>query len=241
MAVSVFGSSKLITGGGATPWTFNLTIPAASGERRVLLFYGSSGGAPGALGTSLPTFNGVGMTAVAGASGFGTLFGNYYGIQVYEILDAALPAAGSYALAGTAPGGQFNRNAVAVALDGADQGSGRATAFSQAAANPITSPQSTNITTNFDNSLVIDGLASWTSAGTFTPGVGQTLLQGGTPNVSTWCETSQKGPISPAGLTPMGWSWSAAMFIYAHGLVEVAPASSGAGAGANVNIFGAFA
>jgi pectate lyase len=165
------------------------------------------------------TYNGVALAAVPNSkiNGGGT---GIIQTQLFFLLNANLPASGTFTVAVTFQGAVDGISAGAVSLTGVSQSSPApaATKVDTSGADSI----STSITTPVSNAWVVDVVGSGNS-GSFTPGSGQTERW----DIAASGMTGATGTkaLTAAGATTLSWTHSGANRL-AHSLVSLSPSGA---------------
>lgn len=222
MAISVAGSNKYLDDSNVSTISGSFTISGGA-RRKLIVFIAFTGTA--APGTMAPTYNGVALTKVAGASGQG-LNSNYSGVWTYYLDEASLPAAGSYTLSsGTISNGPFSRlRMYAVEVTDAATGAPEAAALNTWTANATNITQS--ITTVSNGALVLSCGAGNATA-TLTYGAGQTEVQSH-QSVSLTTGVTQE-VVATAGADTQGITYSVNASRGAFGCIAIAQLLSASG------------
>ncbi len=165
-------------------------------------------------------YNGVALIAVPNSkiNGGGT---GIIQTQLFYLLNASLPAAGTFTVAVTFQGAVDGIAAGAVSFAGVSQAAPQpaATHVDTSGADTI----STSITATTSNAWIVDVVGSGNS-GSFTPGSGQTERWDIAASVMTGA-TSTKA-LTAAGATTLSWSHSGANRL-AHSLAVLSPSGAG--------------
>jgi pectate lyase len=221
-AISFDASSRAATTStGRTTLSWSHTIGGGANRMLVVGVAAEDGGVADANITRV-AYNGVSLTAVLNSkiNGGGT---GIIQTQLFYLLGASLPAAGSYTVTVTFQGPVDGISAGAVSLAGVSQTAPQsvATRVDTSGADSI----STAITTSSANAWVIDVVGSGNS-GNFTPGSGQTerwdiAASGMTGAMST-------KPVATAGATTVSQAHNGANRL-AHSLASFAQSGTGTG------------
>jgi parallel beta-helix repeat protein len=221
-AIAYVASSNTNSGGATSntmSWTHALGNPSGN-KRLVIVGVTSENGDPAAQVINSITFNGVAMTAVAGATG--TNGSNR--IDMYYILDANLPAsAGSYTITVNYGGSVTHTSAGAIELSGVAQGAREAVATSTASsANSI----STSVTTLTADAWVVSMLGA-SEGTTFGLTVSTANSTERWENASsTALAAGSTLATTTTGSKTVTWTGSASINRWAQSLAAFAPATA---------------
>ena len=183
----------------ATTLTFSHTIGGGV-DRLLVLSVAVEGATPAnAEITGSPTFNGVALTKAIDRV-TGTSFG--MNVELWYMLDANLPAAGTYTVSITASSSDEISGGV-VSVSGAEQQPPEATG-SNADEQTGSSTIQTTVTTTTTNAWLFDGVGSGEAVSEFTPDAGQTERWDQVAASSRGAGSTKIKPVP--GLVSMGWT-----------------------------------
>jgi hypothetical protein len=170
----------------------------------------------GSAGSISGTYNGVALVFGASSSSSSTVVYHAY------LLDGSLPAAGAHTVSITHTGSPIGGGLMAgsVSLTGVKQVAPEATATnSNASATSISS----NITTLTADAWVFDVIGLQDTGSALVAGGSQTERGPEQNDTNMEMSTSTLGPVNPAGVTAMSWTWTTSASVACHVLVAVAP------------------
>lgn len=220
MAITIAGSNKYLDDTGVvTSISGSFTISAGS-QLKLLVFVTYGCTATDVSGMA-PTFNGVALTKVTGASGSANAAGSITGCWCYFIDEASLPAAGSYTLtSGTITGVTVSRlRMYVVELNGASTGAPEASALGSYTTSQTNPTQA--ITTLTNNACVVGCFPGNANTTISSYGAGQTEQQRHDAiNLATGVTTET---VATAGADTQGITYAAAASRGVLSLVSVAP------------------
>ncbi len=201
----------------ATPLTFSHTIGSGS-NRLLVVSIASEGWAAGSYDVTAVTYDTISLTKAVENTVGSSAFMN---TEIWYLLDADLPSAGTYTVSVAVSGTPQEINAGAVSVTGAAQRAPEAIAASDDNENGAGSIQ-TGITTLTDGAWVFDCVGSGNNI-TFTPDAGQTEFY--EQGVSTSGGAGSYEEKSTAGLETQGWTADATSNRLSHVLAAFAPAA----------------
>ncbi|TDJ09595.1 MAG: hypothetical protein E2O71_01970, partial [Deltaproteobacteria bacterium] len=195
---------------------FSHTI-GGGGDRLLVVCTAVEGPIGSADVTGNITYNGVTMTkAIDNITG--TSFDQ--NTEIWYMLDADIPPAGTYTVSVTVTGSD-NITAGAVSVTGAQQQPVEATAFNDDGQSGASSIQ-TNITTLTDGAWIFDCVGSGNAITGFTPDAGQTERWDTVASSSRGASSTEIK--ATAGLATLGWTVESASNRISHVLAAFAPA-----------------
>ena len=189
-------------GSGAGAFTFNHTI--GGGTNRILILL--TGGHGSAAANMVPTgvkYNGVAMTALGAAPAWNKT-GNYYTTEAFYMLEANLPAAGTYAITGTTGANEYSDQLISISLSGCKQQA--MTYVSATSVVAATTISTTGLTYRATDWLVDSGWFWPPSASTYTPGANQTFRKEQAGDRWHECSTRDSGAAGTSWTENQNWN-----------------------------------